>query len=97
MQELNEQVAYLRGLVEGHEFAEGKSRVLWEKTLEIFTLAAEGLEQLQKEQKHLAEYIEAIDEDLGFLEDHFYAPEESDQEEGEIQLRSSGEKEDPPL
>lgn len=97
MQELNEQVAYLRGLVEGHESIEGKNRILWEKTLEIFTLAADGLELLQKGQKQLEEYIEAIDEDLGFLEDHFYSPEDSEREEGEIQLRSSRETEEPPL
>jgi|SRR5690554_662519 len=94
MQELNEQVAYLRGLVEGHEFAEGKDRILWEKAWQIFNLAAGGLELLQKEQKQLEEYIEAIDEDLGFLEDHYYPPENLEKEEGEIQVRNIPETEE---
>lgn len=85
--ELSEQVAYLRGLVAGRDLAGENTKILWERVVQIFDLTAGELGLLRKEQEQLQEYIEAIDEDLGYLEDHYY-PVENPEEEAEVQISS---------
>ena len=66
--ELKEQVAYLRGLIQGQQFQGEKEAVLWTQLLNICDLIAMEIEDLHDDQEELNEYVEAIDEDLGYLE-----------------------------
>ena len=81
--ELKEQVAYLRGLVQGQQFQGEKEEVLWTQLLNICDLISMELEEVHDEYEALNEYVEAIDEDLGDLEDHYYSFDEEDGEETE--------------
>lgn len=85
-EDLNEQVAYLRGLVEGRDLTSGENtEILWKRVVQILDLTAAEVGRIHKEQEQLREYIEAIDEDLGYLEDHYY-PAEMEEEEAEPQI-----------
>ncbi|NLY88025.1 MAG: hypothetical protein GX085_00120 [Firmicutes bacterium] len=86
-EDLNEQVAYLRGLVEGRDLNTVEdTEILWKRVVQILDLAAGEVGRLHKEQEQLREYIEAIDEDLGYLEDHYYPAENPEEEEAELQI-----------
>ena len=79
--ELKEQVAYLRGLIQGQQFQGEKEEVLWTQLLNICDLISEEIEDLREDHRELSEYVEAIDEDLGYLEEQYYPME--DEETGE--------------
>ena len=79
--ELKEQVAYLRGLIEGQEFQGEKEQVLWTQLLNICDLIAMDLKEIRGDQEELNEYVEAIDEDLGYLEEQYYPPADDEDEE----------------
>lgn len=79
--ELKEQVAYLRGLIEGHDFGDEKMQTLWDQVLNLFDLVSVEIDDLMQEQEGLEEYVEAIDEDLGYLEEQYYPPENTDDDE----------------
>ncbi|HBL36405.1 MAG TPA: hypothetical protein DD734_12260 [Firmicutes bacterium] len=81
--ELKEQVAYLRGLVQGQQFQGEKEEVLWTQLLNICDLVSLELEDMRDEHDELNEYVEAIDEDLGYLEEQYYPFDEDDDEENE--------------
>ena len=70
MSNLSDRVSYIKGLAEGlkldTEKNEGK---LIEKILELLGDITKELEEMQEEQNHLNAYMEAIDNDLGDLED----------------------------
>ncbi|NLM37641.1 MAG: hypothetical protein GX202_05895 [Firmicutes bacterium] len=85
--ELKEQVAYLRGLIEGQEFQGEKEQVLWTQLLNICDQVAMDLEDIRGEQEELNQYVEAIDEDLGYLEEQYYP---LDEEEGEESPQTVG-------
>jgi len=87
--ELNEQVAYLRGLVEGQEFGEEKDMVLWGQILNLFDIVSAEINNLREADEDLEEYVEAIDEDLGYLEESYYP-----EEEMEENTEGAGEKEE---
>lgn len=90
-EDLTEQVAYLRGLVEGRDLTTGENtKILWKQVVQTLDLAAGEMRRLGKEQEQLKEYIEAIDEDLGHLEDHYYPAENLEEEEAELQISSTG-------
>lgn len=78
MKDVKEQVAYLKGLIDGSDFLmkEGKERVVWERMLELFSAVAEGLEELKTGQKELEEYAEALDDDLSEVEENLFGEEE---------------------
>ena len=86
--ELNEQVAYLRGLIEGQEFGEEKDMILWEQVLNLFDLVSVEISNLKDQDDDLEEYVEAIDEDLGYLEERYCpvedAEEDTDYESAEL-------------
>jgi cell division septum initiation protein DivIVA len=82
--ELNEQVAYLRGLIEGQEFGEEKDMILWEQVLNLFDLVSAEISNLKDQDDDLEEYVEAIDEDLGYLEER-YCPAGDAEEEVEYE------------
>ncbi len=70
MSNLSDRVSYIKGLAEGlkldTEKNEGK---LIEKILELLGDVTKELEEMQEEQNDLNAYMEAIDNDLGDLED----------------------------
>lgn len=86
--ELKEQVAYLRGLIEGQQFQGEKEEVLWTQLLNICDLIAEEMEDLRADHEELSEYVEAIDEDLGYIEEQYYPVE--DEESGENEQAIEG-------
>ncbi|HEY8392057.1 MAG TPA: hypothetical protein VIL83_04960 [Capillibacterium sp.] len=86
--ELKEQVAYLRGLIQGQQFQGEKEEVLWTQLLNICDLIAEEMEDLRADHEELSEYVEAIDEDLGYIEEQYYPVE--DEESGENEQAIEG-------
>lgn len=82
MKEVKEQVAYLKGLLDGADFLakEGKERLVWERMLEVFSSIAEELGELKTGQKEMEEYVEALDDDLTEVEEELYG---EDEEEGD--------------
>ncbi|HHW11779.1 MAG TPA: hypothetical protein GXX33_02055 [Firmicutes bacterium] len=87
--ELKEQVAYLRGLIEGQEFQEEKEQVLWTQLLNICDQIAMDLEDIRGEQEELNQYVEAIDEDLSYLEEQYYPVDEEVGEESPQTMEGS--------
>jgi ribosomal protein S27E len=84
--EVKEQVAYLKGLLDGSDFLakEGKERVVWEKLLELFSSVAERLEELKTGQQDLERYAEALDDDLAEVEEEVYGEGEEEGDEDEF-------------
>ncbi|NLC53674.1 MAG: hypothetical protein GX770_06875 [Firmicutes bacterium] len=87
--ELKEQVAYLRGLIQGQEFQDEKDQVLWTQLLNICDLIAMDLEDLRDDHDELNEYVEALDEDLGYLEEQYYPLDDDEGEESAQMLEGS--------
>lgn len=79
--DLKEQVAYLRGLIEGQEFPGEKEGVFWQQLLNVCDLIALEIDEMKEEHEELYEYVEAIDEDLGYLEEQYYPIEEIEEDE----------------
>jgi len=83
MDNLKSRVAYVKGLAEGlgldDSSREGK---LFRHIIDILDALAEAVINLQEDYSDLADYTEAIDEDLNDLEDDFYddLAEEEDEE-----------------
>ena len=82
MSNLSDRVSYLKGLAEGlkldTEKNEGK---LIEKILELLGDLTKELEQMKEDQDDLNSYVEAIDNDLGDLEDTVLGDEEDEDED----------------
>ncbi|HLT58084.1 MAG: hypothetical protein LOD91_06690 [Limnochordales bacterium] len=74
MATVKEKIAYLRGLLEGSDFwgQDAQARAVWEKMLEIFDDVADHIDELEAGQEEVEEYLEAIDADLGELEEEIY-------------------------
>ncbi len=81
MMDLKEQVAYLRGLIEGQEFPGEKEGIFWQQLLNVCDLVTLEIDEMRKEHEELYEYVEAIDEDLGYLEEQYYPMEEIEEDE----------------
>lgn len=77
MSAIREKIAYLRGLLAGADLAgnDVQPHVVWEKILEIFEAVADRIEELELGQEELEEYLEALDADLGDLEDEVHGHE----------------------
>lgn len=86
MKQVKEQVAYLKGLLDGADFLgkEGKERLVWERMLEVFSALADELGQLKTGQKELEEYVEALDDDLSEVEEKLYGEEEGEDQDEEF-------------
>lgn len=71
MATVREKIAFVRGLIEGSDLAgnDSQSRAVWNKVLDIFDAVADQLDELEIGQEELEEYLEAIDADLGDLEE----------------------------
>ncbi|MGE5507998.1 MAG: CD1247 N-terminal domain-containing protein [Chitinophagales bacterium] len=83
MQAIKEQVAYLRGLIDGSDYLarEGKDRVIWERMLELFSSIASELDELKTRQTDLEQYAEALDDDLADAEEEIFGEAEGEDEE----------------
>lgn len=75
--ELKERIAYLQGLAEGlnldDKTKEGK---MFTAIIGILDEMAQAIEDLASDQDDLEQYIEAVDEDLGEIEDEVYGDDE---------------------
>ncbi len=71
MSELKQQVSYLRGLIEGAEFVEQREILLWDGLLSFCDSIANELDEVKNSYGEVVEYLEAIDEDLGVIEEYF--------------------------
>ena len=84
MSNLTDRVSYLKGLSEGlkldTEKNEGK---LIEKILELLDDMSKELASLREDQDDLSSYVEAIDNDLGDLEDVVLGDEDGEDEDFE--------------
>lgn len=80
MATVREKIAYLRGLLEGTDLSGNDlpSRTVWEKMLEIFDAVADQIDELEVGQEEVEEYLEAIDADLGDLEEEVLGQEFDD-------------------
>ncbi len=79
---LTEKVAYLKGLVEGLGIDETTSQGKVTKAIvDILSDMAQDIADLDECASELYEEMEAIDEDLGNLEDDFYDDEDEDDDE----------------
>lgn len=77
MLELKEKIAYLHGLAEGLGIDEAsKEGKLLMAMLDVLEEVSSEIEELVVNQDELEEYIEAIDEDLGDIEEDFYGDDE---------------------
>lgn len=79
---LTEKVAYLKGLVEGLGIDETTNQgKVTKAVVEILNDMALSIADLEDSTSELYEEVEALDEDLGNLEDDFYDDEEYEDEE----------------
>ena len=82
MSNLSDRVSYIKGLAEGlkldTEKNEGK---LIEKILELLGDITKELEEVKEDQDDLTAYVEAIDNDLGDLEDVVLGDEDGEDED----------------
>jgi hypothetical protein len=73
MNGLQEKIAYLQGLAEGINLdKESKEGKLFMATIDVLDEMALMLEGISLNQKEVESYLEALDEDLGDLEDDVY-------------------------
>ncbi|NLZ93220.1 MAG: AraC family transcriptional regulator [Firmicutes bacterium] len=73
MDDLTSRVAYLRGLAAGLGIEESsREGKLFTEIIDVIDALAVAVTELQEDHAELADYTEAIDEDLNELEDDFY-------------------------
>ena len=82
MSDINDRVAYLKGLAEGMKLSdetnEGK---LLLKMLDVLEEMANELTTLRADHDELDEYVESIDDDLADMEEYLFDDEEEDDED----------------
>jgi len=89
MSGLKEKIAYLQGLAEGINFdKESKEGKLFAAVIEILDEMALSIEGISLNQSECESYLEALDEDLGDLEDDIYG------EDGEYMFEDDDEDND---
>lgn len=80
MDDLKSHVAYLKGLASGLGFDDGtREGKLLGKIVEVLDALAEAVTELQGDYDDLAEYTEALDEDLSNLEEDIYGDDDDDE------------------
>ena len=84
MSNINDRVAYLKGLAEGMKLSdetnEGK---LLLKLLDVLEEMAEEITTLRADHDELDEYVESIDDDLADMEEYLFEDEEDEDDEDE--------------
>ena len=88
---LNERAAYVQGLFEGYgiDSKEKEGRILSEM-LSLISDMADKLSALEGECAELRDYIEELDEDLGFVEETVFETEDEDEEEELVSEEDDG-------
>lgn len=82
MGNLRERVSYLKGLAEGLALeAESREGKLLSQVITVLGEMAGELERVQQAQQDLEEYVSAIDESVGELEEDYYGSEPEEAEE----------------
>lgn len=77
-----ERVSYIRGLAEGLELDENKKEVkVLNAIIDLLDDMALSLSEMEDNMNDMADQIDAVDEDLGSLEDDFYDDDEDEDEE----------------
>ena len=81
---LNERAAYVQGLFEGYgiDSKEKEGRILSEM-LTLISDMADKLSALEGECAELRDYIEELDEDLGYVEETVFVTDEEEEEDEE--------------
>lgn len=78
MSELKEKAAYLQGLAEGLNIdKDSKEGKLFIAILDMLEEIVEAIDELAEIQEEQGDYLEAIDEDLGDLENEIYGDDDS--------------------
>src|SRR5690625_2903525 len=87
MATVKEKIAYVKGLMEGSDFYEIDSRAeaVWSRVLDILQELAHEVDVLKEEHGEIEEYLEAIDSDLGDVEDEVYGH-DHDHEDGDEEV-----------
>ena len=76
---VTEKVAYLKGLIEGFAIDENsKEGKLLKAVMDVLSDLAVSVEDLEDYTAELTEQVDAIDEDLGSLEEDFYDLDDED-------------------
>lgn len=76
-----EKVAYIRGLTEGLELDTDKKEVkVINAIIDLLDDIALTLADIEADHEELADQLDAVDEDLGTLEEDFYGDEDDDEE-----------------
>ena len=79
-----EKVAYIRGLAEGLELDDSKKEVkVLNAIIDLLDDLAMSLADLEDGYSDMADQLDAVDEDLGSLEDDFYGDDEDDEDDGD--------------
>jgi endogenous inhibitor of DNA gyrase (YacG/DUF329 family) len=82
MEDLKSRVAYLKGLAAGLGIEENsREGKLFAQIIDVIDSLAEAVTELQDDYTDLADYTEAIDEDLNELEEDFYEEDELEDDE----------------
>ena len=77
-----EKVAYIRGLAEGLELDDSKKEVkVLNAIIDLLDDLAMSLADLEDGYGDMADQLDAVDEDLGSLEDDFYGDDEDDEDD----------------
>ena len=77
-----EKVAYIRGLAEGLELDDSKKEVkVLNAIIDLLDDLAMSLAELEDGYSDMADQLDAVDEDLGSLEDDFYGDDEDDEDD----------------
>ena len=77
-----EKVAYIRGLAEGLELDDSKKEVkVLNAIIDLLDDLAMSLADLEHGYSDMADQLDAVDEDLGSLEDDFYGDDEDDEDD----------------
>lgn len=77
-----EKVAYIRGLAEGLELDDSKKEVkVLNAIIDLLDDLAMSLADMEDGYSDMADQLDAVDEDLGSLEDDFYGDDEDDEDD----------------
>ena len=77
-----DRVAYIRGLAEGLELDDSKKEVkVLNAIIDLLDDLAMSLADLEDGYSDIADQLDAVDEDLGSLEDDFYGDDEDDEDD----------------
>ena len=77
-----EKVAYIRGLAEGLELDDSKKEVrVLNAIIDLLDDLSMSLADLEDGYSDMADQLDAVDEDLGSLEDDFYGDDEDDEDD----------------